>query len=191
MVFYPLKNAQFQPNFAFFCLQNILSKLCTFANKKRRTKMKRKLIGVFAALALFAGCLGLVACGEEKDPCADGHDWGEWTVTKSATCTEKGSRTRSCKNGDKTETEEIPMLAHTYDGTETNYCTVCKTYYVGTEAQLRELSPKQEILQARQSSLPRILRSRRTPGRRSVREYARERSFRQALRAPLTARARR
>lgn len=104
--------------------------------------MKKKLIGVFAALALFAGCLGLVACGEEKDPCADGHDWGEWSVTKAATCTEKGSRTRSCKNGDKTETEEIPMLAHTYDATETNYCTVCMTYYVGTEAQLRELSSK-------------------------------------------------
>ena len=40
------------------------------------------------------------------------HDWGEWTVTKAATCTESGSRTRACQTCKKTETGEIAPLGH-------------------------------------------------------------------------------
>ena len=37
-----------------------------------------------------------------------GHDWGEWTVTKSATATTPGEKERTCKRCDEKETETIP-----------------------------------------------------------------------------------
>ncbi len=37
-----------------------------------------------------------------------GHDFGPWTVTKEATCTEDGTRERSCSRCDEKETEVIP-----------------------------------------------------------------------------------
>ena len=40
------------------------------------------------------------------------HSFGEWTVTKEATCTEEGSRERVCECGEK-ETEVIAALGHT------------------------------------------------------------------------------
>lgn len=50
------------------------------------------------------------------DKCAAGHTWGEWVITKDATCTEEGERTRKCtvKGCGKTQTEVIPMTEHTY-----------------------------------------------------------------------------
>ena len=39
------------------------------------------------------------------------HQYGEWTVTKAATCTEAGSKTRTCSCGDE-EIEEILPLGH-------------------------------------------------------------------------------
>ena len=41
------------------------------------------------------------------------HSYGDWTVTKEATCTEKGSRERVCSCGDK-QTEEIAALGHDF-----------------------------------------------------------------------------
>ena len=73
-----------------------------------------------------------------------GHDFGEWVVTKAATCTEAGIKTHSCTHDgcDKSETEEIPALGHTMipcDGktatcTEAGYkdhyfCSACKNYF--------------------------------------------------------------
>ncbi len=40
-----------------------------------------------------------------------GHDWGEWSVTKASTNTEKGEMTRTCSRG-CTETVEIPAGDH-------------------------------------------------------------------------------
>ena len=40
------------------------------------------------------------------------HSWSEWTVTKEATCTEKGEETRTCACGES-ETREIAALGHT------------------------------------------------------------------------------
>ena len=46
---------------------------------------------------------------EDIDPV--GHDWGEGTVTKEATLSEKGERLYTCKRDEShTKTEEIPML---------------------------------------------------------------------------------
>ncbi len=71
-----------------------------------------------------------------------GHDFGEWTVTKQATCTEKGEETRECSRCHFKETREVAALGHdpgepvkenevaatctepgSYD--EVIYCTVC------------------------------------------------------------------
>ena len=46
---------------------------------------------------------------------ATGHDWGEWTVSKQPTETEKGEETRVCKNdASHTETREIDPAGHTH-----------------------------------------------------------------------------
>ena len=50
------------------------------------------------------------------------HTFGEWTVTKEATCTEAGEETRSCECG-KTETREIEALGH--DWNEDGVCNRC------------------------------------------------------------------
>ena len=70
---------------------------------------------------------------------ATGHAYDDWTVTKEATCTENGSREKTCANcGDKI-TEEIPATGHvwneeytidkeascTEDGSESIHCAVC------------------------------------------------------------------
>ena len=47
------------------------------------------------------------------------HDWGDWELTQGATCTETGSRKRSCLRCGETETEEIPSLGHLFGEWET------------------------------------------------------------------------
>ena len=42
------------------------------------------------------------------------HDFGDWTVTTAATCTETGVETRFCSKCDETETREIPALGHAW-----------------------------------------------------------------------------
>ena len=69
---------------------------------------------------------------------AKGHTWGEWEVTKQATCEETGSQTRTCSVCKETETEEIPLAEHSYgewqvtekatcteDGEQKHTCEVC------------------------------------------------------------------
>ena len=41
-----------------------------------------------------------------------GHIWDEGTVTKAATCTEKGIRTYTCSVCESTKIEEIPSTGH-------------------------------------------------------------------------------
>ena len=62
-----------------------------------------------------------------------GHDYGEWNVTKAATCTVEGEKTRVCsRDASHKETEVISKLEHSYNETwakdSTNHwheCTVC------------------------------------------------------------------
>ena len=42
------------------------------------------------------------------------HNYGAWTVTKNATCTEKGSKTRKCQTCGHEETTEITATGHSY-----------------------------------------------------------------------------
>ena len=51
---------------------------------------------------------------QEVIPALD-HDWDDWKVTKEATCTEPGVKTRTCKrDASHTDTEAIPATDHMY-----------------------------------------------------------------------------
>ena len=70
-------------------------------------------------------------CGQEAsrtkhdDGAPLGHLWGEWIVTKEATCTEPGSKTRTCsRDTSHVETVEIPTKEHT-DNDHDNVCDNC------------------------------------------------------------------
>ena len=52
-----------------------------------------------------------VVCGDKV--AEHTHSFGEWTVTKAATCTEPGEQTRSCDCG-YSETQIIPATGHNY-----------------------------------------------------------------------------
>ena len=66
------------------------------------------------------------------------HEFGAWTVVKNATCTEDGSKERTCACGAK-ETETVPATGHNYstewtidleptcrkEGSKSHHCTVC------------------------------------------------------------------
>lgn len=72
--------------------------------------------------------------GEDRD---DGHIWSEWTVTAEATCTENGSRERTCSECEAVEVETIPAghawsewtvtaeATCTEDGSRERTCTRC------------------------------------------------------------------
>ena len=54
-----------------------------------------------------------------------GHAWGAWVVTKEASCSETGTKTRTCGNDPAhTETESIPKTAHV-DADGDNLCDNC------------------------------------------------------------------
>lgn len=97
-------------------------------------KIKKVLIAALclmltACVALFAAC---------NDDCE--HEYGEWSVTKAATCAEKGVKTRVCSKCEYIDAEEIAATGeHTYGewqittpaecekaGEQTRVCSVCK-----------------------------------------------------------------
>ena len=74
---------------------------------------------------------------------ATGHNYGSWTTTKEATCTEKGSKTRKCQTCDNTETSEIAATGHSYttkvvdptctaQGYTLHTCSKCNNSYKDT-----------------------------------------------------------
>ncbi len=103
--------------------------------------MKRKIFLILCTLiACVCLALGLAACGgtgggtqggnggtqggndgnaEEQET----HDWSDWEIVKEATCTEEGSRTRTCDECGKAETETIPAKDHTFN--DSNVCKDC------------------------------------------------------------------
>ena len=59
----------------------------------------------------------------DSDIPALGHDFGEWTVTTPATCTEAGEETRHCSRCDATETRVVAATGHDYVETVVNQAT--------------------------------------------------------------------
>lgn len=68
-------------------------------------------------------------------PCKAGHSYGSWTVTKAATCTEAGTKQRTCTRSGcgASETEAIAALAHQW---ESDYVVD----FAATETQPGEMS---------------------------------------------------
>ena len=69
-------------------------------------------------------------CGMETTEkiSALGHDWGAWTVTTPATCTNEGVETRICnRDPSHVETRTIPTTGHNWvdNGNGTHTCTNC------------------------------------------------------------------
>ena len=83
---------------------------------------------------------------EEIVVAAKGHSWSSWTVTKKATCTENGSRERTCANCGGKETEAITATGHqwnstynidkeatcTEEGSKSKHCSVCNAINTST-----------------------------------------------------------
>ena len=84
--------------------------------------------------------------GSEVIP-ATGHVYGDWTVTREATCTESGEMERTCEVCDETETVEFGARGHvwlkiptvdleatcTEEGSESVRCAVCDEIKEGSE----------------------------------------------------------
>ena len=111
--------------------------------------MKKKIIGMLSLMLCLLLSVSLVACNKNKHEaksewkyndtqhwheCATkGHDdkldeaehtWNAWTVTASATCTEKGEEERTCTVCDKKETRDVEMAEHEYTYTyNSSTCT--------------------------------------------------------------------
>jgi len=96
--------------------------------------MKRKF---FTTLAIFCA-LALTACGgkpaeggnDSKDVVTTSektnhkHKYGEWTVTKPATCEEEGEQERVCECGEK-QTKKIDALGHDWDEGKVTKAATC------------------------------------------------------------------
>lgn len=65
---------------------------------------------------------------EKRTIPATGHQWGDWTVTKAATCTEPGEKTRTCTLCNEEETQVIPANgAHSWGEWKTIQEATCTT----------------------------------------------------------------
>lgn len=73
---------------------------------------KRLLVSILCALALVFCLAGLVACGNQNKNTECSHNWGEWTVTTPASCTDEGVKEHKCSKCNKTESASIDALNH-------------------------------------------------------------------------------
>lgn len=77
---------------------------------------------------------------DQPNPPAHTHEWGVWTVSKAASCTEEGTETRRCSACNETESRTIAKTAHTpaedaavpatctsAGKTAGSHCSVCNT----------------------------------------------------------------
>ena len=106
----------------------------------RTSELTLESIAVFSE-ALTAGELAAVHTAADENvllwmdfekAAAHEHSFGQWVVTKEATCTEKGVETRTCECGE-TENREIPALGHTagepvYENQVAATCTTAGSY---------------------------------------------------------------
>ncbi len=74
--------------------------------------MKKKLSLVLAMMALMLALVCVFASCNNDDVANHTHDYGEWEITKDATCTTDGSKERCCTCGEK-QTASISATGHT------------------------------------------------------------------------------
>ena len=96
--------------------------------------MKRKFVLLILSLLCLCACaLGLTACGSEHT-----HTYGEWETVTPPTCTEDGTKERTCNTCGEKETLEIAKTGHSYgewvtisestctiNGQKQKTCTAC------------------------------------------------------------------
>ncbi len=104
-------------------------------------KFKVRILLALASVACFALVGGVCACAPKESPSEHTeHSYGAWAVTREATCTEAGERSRKCTECDDTQTEPIPALGHVFgtgkvtkaatcteEGERTYTCSRCET----------------------------------------------------------------
>ncbi len=83
----------------------------------------KKLVILLSLLAIaVCGAITLAACkGDEPHE----HFWGEYTVTREATCTQEGEQVRYCSGCDESETVAIPVIPHDEYVVEEGYAATC------------------------------------------------------------------
>ena len=107
-----------------------------------------KQLRITAILLVLAMLLGLLPAALAEQPgstdtyCSKTmngqHSWGDWATTQKATCTQAGSRTRTCGRCGYKQTESIPKTGHSWGswkttkeatcskkGEQTRKCSVC------------------------------------------------------------------
>ena len=78
--------------------------------------MKKRDIVILLVALLLISLFVFSSCDKDHK-----HEYGDWTISKAATCTETGQRTRKCECGEE-QTETIPATGHNFvDG----ICTDC------------------------------------------------------------------
>ncbi len=85
---------------------------------------RKAAITLLSVIFVIVGMFAFNSCG--NDECS--HEFGEWTVTKQATCLEEGTKERVCSKCNEKETLSIEKGAHAFaDATCTapRTCTVC------------------------------------------------------------------
>ncbi len=103
--------------------------------------MKKRIFAVllvFATISLFAGCKDEPAEKPDEGSGTHVHTYGDFVITKEATCTEAGEKTKTCTECDDAQTEEIAPTGHTANrwtvkkeatctsaGERCKKCTVC------------------------------------------------------------------
>jgi len=88
-------------------------------------KTKNRLLASVLCLLMVVFCVvGLTACGGD-DKCS--HQWGEWSTTTNATCTEAGVQERKCSECGETETSTINALGHDWNEATCSTPKTCKT----------------------------------------------------------------
>ena len=79
---------------------------------------------------------------------AKGHNWGQWTTTKKATCTEAGIETHECRKCGKTEERETKVLGHDWDNGVVTTPATC------TEDGVKTYTCKRDASHTKQETIP-------------------------------------
>ncbi len=83
----------------------------------------RLLASILCLLIVVLGVVGLTVCDGDNE-CS--HQWGEWTATTNANCTEAGTQERKCSECGETETSAINALGHDWNEATCSTPKTCK-----------------------------------------------------------------